>query len=165
MKRFFDFELVLSFLMLIACAVLFLWAFPRYIPTRGGDGLEAMLPTGVLGLLALLCASLSISRIRTILVQQPVSVQERQSSASVFQQRKRSAAFISGIVVYAVLVPIIGYVIASILLVSWFLVLMNERKPIIYLLVAVLPPFLLNYLLARVLLVRFTEIDNFFAGL
>lgn len=162
MRRYLDFQLGLALGLLGFCGVLFFWAFPRYIPTRGGDGLEAVLPNGVLAILALLAAIYAASRVKDLIVASGVPAQAPMTRDPV--QRRRSAAFLIGSVVYAALVPIIGYVLASVLLISWFLFLMNERHPLIFLLVAVLPPFALNFLLARVLLVRFTALDNFLAG-
>lgn len=163
MRRFMDFQLCLALGLLGFCGFLFFWAFPRYIPTRGGDGLEAMLPNGVVAFLAVLSAVYAVSRLRTVL--SIAGAARAAPSDDDRRQRRRSAAFLIGSLVYAGLLPVFGYVLSSVLLISWFLFLMNERHPVVFLLVAVLPPFALNFLLARVLLVRFTALDNFFAGL
>ncbi len=162
-RRYLDFELGLSIALSAGCLYFLLLGFDAQIPKGGGDGLEGLLPTAVTIVALILVGSMGLSRLGTLAVADEPEETELERTARRAQFR-RSAAFLAGSIAYAVILPWLGYVVSSIGLIALFLFLMHERHPLTYVFIAMLPPFLLNLLLARVLYVRFTPLDNFLAG-
>ena len=158
-------DIAASVIVLTGTLVLLFLVFPSQIPRSGGDGLEALLPTLVCLFIAALSAIWLAGSVRLALKAEhsgtgKADSQEAQTVDS--WRQKRLLATTAG---YAVMVSLIGYVIASAILIAAFCWILGERSKRVLFLLAVVFPLALNAFLARLLNIRFTEIDNFLAGL
>lgn len=144
---------------------LLLLVFPSQIPVSGGDGLEALLPTMVCLFIAFLSVIWLASSIRAAMkagYSDACKTGELKVGAVDPWRQKRLLVTTA---CYAVMVSFVGYVIASAILITTFSWILGERSKRAIFVLAIVFPLALNAFLARVLNIRFTDIDNFLAGL
>ena len=158
-------DIASSVLVLTGTLVLLFLVFPSQISRSGGDGLEALLPTLVCLFIAVLSVIWLASSVRVVMKagHSDTGKAGSQEAQDVDPwRRKRLLATTAG---YAVMISFIGYVIASAILITAFCYILGERSKRVIFLLAVVFPLVVNAFLARVLHIRFTDIDNFLAGL
>lgn len=164
--RWLNLDLISAVGVLIGTLVLLFLVFPSQIPTAGGDELGALLPR-------LVCLSIMVLSIAWIGSSVRATLQARRHEAEeddVLGQKeavdaRKQRILLATTAGYAVIVSFVGYIIASALLLTIYLWVLGERSKRVIFLLAVVLPLVINAVLARLLNVRFTEIDNFFAGL
>ena len=164
-SRWLNLDLVTAVSVLIGTLVLLLLVFPSQIPTPAGDELGALLPT----LVCLFIMVLSITWIGNSVLTTLQARRTLEEGTFIAQERgvdrRRQRLLLLATAGYAVIISFVGYVIASALLLTAYFWILGERSKRMIFFLAVGLPLAINALLARVLYVRFTEIDNFLAGL